>query len=79
MNSILDRIVAYKRQEIAAARARMPDAQLETSILTGAAPAVRGEVVYDNGRYLLFGDGVRQPWQWVWVPANAPSPPPPPR
>jgi hypothetical protein len=44
-----------------------------------APPAVRGEVVYDNGRYLLFGDGVRHPWQWVWVPAGAPSPPPPPR
>ena len=32
-------------------------------------PAVRGEVVYEHGRYLLFGDGVRHPWQWVWVPA----------
>jgi hypothetical protein len=42
--------------------------------------AVRGEVVYENGRYLLYGDGVRQPWQWVWVPATAPAPPPqPPR
>jgi indole-3-glycerol phosphate synthase len=41
MNSILDRIVAYKRQEIAAARTWVPDAQLETSILTGAAPPVR--------------------------------------
>jgi indole-3-glycerol phosphate synthase len=29
MNSILDRIVAYKRQEIAAARQRLPDAELE--------------------------------------------------
>jgi len=32
-------------------------------------PAVRGEVVYEHGRYLLFGDGVRHPWQWIWVPA----------
>jgi len=42
------------------------------------APAVQREVIYDNGRYVLYGDGVRQPWQWVWVPAAAPPPPPPP-
>jgi indole-3-glycerol phosphate synthase len=41
MSSILDRIVAYKRQEIAAARARMPDKELEDSILMGIAPPVR--------------------------------------
>ena len=29
MNNILDRIVAYKREEIASARQRLPDAQLE--------------------------------------------------
>jgi hypothetical protein len=40
------------------------------------APAVQREVVYSNGRYVLYGDGVRQPWQWVWVP-SAPPPPPP--
>jgi len=41
--------------------------------------AVRREVVYPNGRYVLYGDGVRQPWQWVWVPAaGAPSPLPAP-
>jgi hypothetical protein len=43
-----------------------------------APPAVQREVVYDNGRYVLHGDGVRQPWQWVWVPAASPPPPPPP-
>lgn len=36
-------------------------------------PAVQREVVYSHGKYVLYGDGVRQPWQWVWVPA----PPPP--
>ena len=36
------------------------------------------EVVYPNGRYVLYGDGVRQPWQWVWVPSASPPPPPPP-
>jgi hypothetical protein len=40
-----------------------------------AAPVQR-EVVYSNGRYVLYGDGVRQPWQWVWVP-SAPPPPVP--
>ena len=44
-----------------------------------SAPAVRREVVYSNGRYVLYGDGVTQPWQWVWVPAAPPPPPPPPR
>ena len=39
------------------------------------APNVQREVVYPNGKYVLYGDGVTQPWQWVWVP-NAPPPPP---
>ena len=42
------------------------------------ASAVQREVVYPNGRYLLYGDGVQQPWQWVWVPSASPPPPPPP-
>ena len=43
-------------------------------------PAVSREVVYPHGRYVLYGDGVRQPWQWVWVPAAPPaSSAPPPR
>jgi hypothetical protein len=41
------------------------------------ASAVQREVVYPNGRYLLYGDGVQQPWQWVWVPSASPPPPPP--
>jgi indole-3-glycerol phosphate synthase len=41
MNSILDGIVAYKRQEIAAARARMPDTQLHDAIQQGMALPVR--------------------------------------
>ena len=40
--------------------------------------AVQREVVYPNGRYVLYGDGVRQPWEWVWVPSASPPPPPPP-
>ena len=40
--------------------------------------AVRGEVVYANGRYVLYGDGVYQPWRWVWVPSASPPPAPPP-
>src|SRR5262245_25146187 len=38
---------------------------------------VQREVVYPNGKYVLYGDGVTQPWQWVWVP-HAPAPPSPP-
>ena len=41
------------------------------------APAVQREVVYPNGRYVLYGDGVRQAWRWVWVPSASPPPPPP--
>ena len=41
-------------------------------------PAVRREVVYANGRYVLYGDGVYQPWHWVWVPSAQPLPAPPP-
>ena len=42
---------------------------------------VQREVVYANGKYVLYGDGVSQPWQWVWVPVApaVPPPPPPPR
>ena len=37
-------------------------------------PDVQREMVFPNGRYLLFGDGVTQPWQWAWEPAGASSP-----
>ncbi|HEV8472006.1 MAG TPA: hypothetical protein VGR82_04445 [Methylomirabilota bacterium] len=40
-------------------------------------PKVQREVVYPHGRYQLYGDGVRMPYQWVWV-ANPPPPPAPP-
>jgi hypothetical protein len=40
------------------------------------APAIQREVVYPHGKYVLYGDGVNQPWQWAWVPA-APAPPSP--
>ena len=32
-------------------------------------PSVQREVVYPNGKYVLYGDGVTQPWEWVWVAA----------
>lgn len=41
------------------------------------APLVQREVVYPNGRYVLYGDGVSRPWQWVWVPAAPQAPPQP--
>jgi len=37
------------------------------------APRISREVVYAQGRYVLFGDGVNRAYQWVWVP----NPPPP--
>ena len=43
------------------------------------APLVQREVVYPHGKYVLYGDGVSQPWQWVWVASSVPVPPPPPR
>jgi len=39
---------------------------------------VQREVVYPNGRYVLYGDGVTRPWQWVWQAAALPPPPAPP-
>jgi len=36
---------------------------------------VQREVVYDQGKYVLYGDGITQPWQWVWVPNAPPAPP----
>jgi hypothetical protein len=41
-----------------------------------APPAVQREVVYPHGKYVLYGDGVSQPWQWVWVSATPPPPAP---
>jgi hypothetical protein len=35
-------------------------------------PPVQREVVYPNGRYVLYGDGVNQPYQWVWREATQP-------
>ena len=37
-------------------------------------PPIQRDVVYPNGKYVLYGDGVTQPWQWIWLPA---APPPP--
>src|SRR5438105_53368 len=57
------------------APARMPAA----TYAARSAPSVQREVVFPNGRYVLYGDGMSQPWQWVWMPAAPPAPPPPPR
>ena len=43
-----------------------------------SASSVQREVVHPNGKYVLYGDGVSQPWQWVWVPNPSVPPPPPP-
>jgi hypothetical protein len=41
---------------------------------TAPAPAVAGQtdrVVYQEGRWQLFGDGRNTPYYWVWVPAGS--------
>ena len=64
----------------AAAPPSAPPAPPAQSYAPSQPPPFQREVVYQDGRYLLFGDGGRHPWQWVWVPNGAPpSPPPPPR
>jgi hypothetical protein len=55
-----------------------PTYQPAPSYAPPQAATVQREVVYPTGRYVLYGDGVRQPWQWVWVPSASPPPPPPP-
>lgn len=39
----------------------------------------RPEVVYPQGKYVLYGDGVSQPYRWVWIrsapPVSSPTPP----
>jgi len=40
-------------------------------------PAVQREGVYPNGKYVLYGDGVNEPYQWVWMAAAPPPPAPP--
>jgi hypothetical protein len=47
-------------------------AQRVVTYAPSAAPDVQREIVLPNGRYLLFGDGVTQPWQWAWEPAATP-------
>ena len=38
------------------------------------------EVVFPEGKYVLYGDGVSQPYRWVWIPSAPPgSSPTPPR
>ncbi len=49
-----------------------------TAYAAAPAAAVQREVIYPNGRYVLYGDGVRQAWQWVWMPTPSAVPPPPP-
>ena len=39
-------------------------------------PAIAREVVFPMGKYVLYGDGLTQPWQWVWFPAAPPPPAP---
>jgi hypothetical protein len=42
-----------------------------------AEPAVQREVVFPDGRYVLYGDGVTVAYQWVWLSTPTIPPPPP--
>src|SRR5262245_7839911 len=44
-----------------------PTVYAQPSETAPPAALIQREVVYPNGRYVLYGDGRRQPWQWVWV------------
>ena len=39
---------------------------------------IHREVVYPQGKYVLYGDGVSEPWHWIWVPSALPPPSSPP-
>jgi hypothetical protein len=59
---------------------RYPHTVYGAEVVTPSAPTyyeqqpIQREVVYPNGKYVLYGDGVTQAWQWVWIPATLPSP-----
>jgi hypothetical protein len=45
------------------------------SLELAPAPQIEREVVFEEGRYVLLGDGQATPFRWVWVP-NPPMAPP---
>jgi hypothetical protein len=59
---------------------RYPYAVYGAEVATPSAPTyheqqpIQREVVYPNGKYVLYGDGVTEAWQWIWIPATVPSP-----
>lgn len=62
-------------------------AGLVAAVVTIAAAAMAGcsgplasdsnTVVYQDGKYQLYGDGTSRPYYWVWIPNNAPGVSPP--
>jgi hypothetical protein len=66
--------VVYTPPPVYTGPAYTPPVSAQQTLQTYEAPNVQREVVYSHGKYVLYGDGVTQPWQWVWVPA---APPPP--
>ena len=54
-------------------------ASTEPTITTTTSGNVNRTVLYPNGRYQLYGDGVGSPYYWAWIPAggNINSAPPP--
>jgi len=66
--------VVYTPPAVYPGPAYTPPVEAQRTLQTYQGPNVQREVVYPNGKYVLYGDGVTQAWQWVWVPA-APAPP----
>ena len=54
-------------------------AVVEEPLMIEERPPIQREVVYPNGKYVLYGDGASQPWYWAWVPAALAPPLSPPR
>jgi hypothetical protein len=48
---------------------QQPATQAQPATASQQQPLVQREVAYPNGKYVLYGDGVTQPWEWVWVAA----------
>jgi len=64
--------VVYTPPAVYTGPAYTPPVSARQTLQTYEAPNVQREVVYSHGKYVLYGDGVTQPWQWVWVPAAPP-------
>jgi hypothetical protein len=47
------------------------------TVAPSAVPAPADRVVYQEGRWQLYGDGRTTQYYWVWIPAGVTPPTPP--